>query len=57
MKIAETIGHGGAMEKLMKGQVLIGLVSGSTLETEIGTSNIDNISARPNIPNGRGTSN
>lgn len=57
VKIAETIGHGGAQEKLIRGEVIANLVSGSTLETEIGTSNIENVVARPNIPNGHGTSN
>ncbi|HEY2638962.1 MAG TPA: hypothetical protein VGI66_03635 [Streptosporangiaceae bacterium] len=57
VKTPITIGHGGAQEKLMRGEIIANLVSGSTLETEIGTGNIDNISARPNIPNGKGTSN
>ena len=57
VKTAVTIGHGGAAEKLMRGEVISNLLAGGTLETEIGTSNLENISARPNIPNGHGTSN
>lgn len=57
IKNAITVGHGGAQEKFMRGQVVAALVSGSTLETEIGTTNLENISVRPNPPNGHGTSN